>query len=184
MTQTSSGHRGPDMFEDPRAVRTRATLKQALMVLLQQEDWHQINISALCRRAGVARSSFYEHFDTKSDLLDEIFSDMLSEIQPSPRPSEPLATLEWLVSHVETAPQFFSRAMAGRRGDGLLPRFRAALESRLKLELSLRDVTEPAGKAAYIIGGTMSYLAELANGDVRQAIHHLAARIMFDDHSR
>lgn len=166
------------MSDDPRAVRTRATLKEALMHLLQQGDWSQITASAICRRAGVARSSFYEHFDTKADLLDEIFSDMTGGIRLSSRAGEPLATLDWLVSHVSAAPDFFANAMAGKRGDALLPRFRAALVIRLAQELSLRGVRDASANAAYIIGGSMSFLAGTKAGDARETIQAMARRLL------
>ncbi|TAX54640.1 TetR/AcrR family transcriptional regulator [Rhizobium leguminosarum] len=178
MSRDHYGQVGTNMSDDPRAVRTRATLKQALMQLLQQGDWSDITASAICRRAGVARSSFYEHFDTKADLLDEIFSDMLGGIKPSTRPSDPLATLDWLVSHVRAAPDFFAGAMAGKRGDALLPRFRAALKVRLELELTLRGVQDASANAAYIIGGSMSYLAEAKGGEVREAVQKMAMRLL------
>jgi AcrR family transcriptional regulator len=178
MTRSSSGQEKPDMSDDPRAIRTRAALKEALMQLLQQEDWAQISASAICRRAGVARSSFYEHFDTKADLLDEIFSDTMADITPSAKLGSPLATLDWLVSHVSASPDFFAHAMAGKRGDALLPRFRAALKRRLEHELSLRSVEDPGSKAAYIIGGSMAYLAEAKVGDRRGTVHRMASRLL------
>lgn len=168
----------PETSDDPRAIRTREVLKAALMQLLQQEDWAQISASAICRRAGVARSSFYEHFDTKADLLDEIFSNTMADIIPSAQPGSPLATLDWLVSHVSAAPDFFAHAMAGKRGDALLPRFRAALKCRLEHELLLRGVEDRGSKAAYIIGGSMAYLAEAKVGDRRGTVHLMASCLL------
>ncbi len=172
-----SGQTCCDMSDDPRASRTRAALKEALLQLLERGSWGDITVAGIVRRAGVARSSFYEHFNTKADLLDEIFSDMMSDIRPSMAVDAPLATLDWLVSHVGNAPDFFSHAMAGRRGDALLPRFRAALIQRLEEELSMRGVPDAGAKAAYVIGGTMAYLAEVNGEAVRADLQENAARI-------
>ena len=65
--------------------RTRGALKQVLMELLQKNDWGRITVAGICRRAGVARSSFYEHLETKSELLDAIFVDLMRNIQPPTR---------------------------------------------------------------------------------------------------
>jgi AcrR family transcriptional regulator len=173
-----SGQTRGYMSTDPRAARTRATLKQALMELLQQGDWDGITVAGICRRAGVARSSFYEHFNAKSDLLDEIFAELMCDIRPSPRPGDPLATLDWLISHVAVAPRFFAHAMAGRRGDALLPRFRAALTRRLEEELSARCVPDAGAKAAYVIGGSMAYLAERKDGGARVTVQEMAKRLL------
>jgi AcrR family transcriptional regulator len=178
MSQHVSGQIAANMSEDPRALRTRATLKEALMQLLQQGDWSGITVSGICRRAGVARSSFYEHFDTKAELLDEIFSDTMGEIKPSMHPGEPLATLDWLVSHVSAAPDFFARSMAGHRGDALLPRFRAALIARLEQELNRRGEETCRSNAAYVIGGTMAFLAEAKGEGIRAEVQSMARKLL------
>lgn len=173
-----SGQTDRELSADARVVRTRATLKQALMQLLQQMDWRDITIIGICRRAGVARSSFYEHFATKADLLDAVFADRMTGIRLSARMGEPLATLDWLVDHVAEAPEFFQHAMAGSRGDALLPRFRTALIRRLAEELAARNIPDADAKAAYVIGGSMACLAEAADGNARAKLQDMAARIL------
>lgn len=173
-----SRHRPPKMSDDPRAERTRMALKQALMQLLQRSDWGEITIVGICNRAGIARSSFYEHFATKSELLDEIFTDNMSRIPSSPRQGDPLGTLSWLVEHVAEAPHFFTHAMAGGRDDALLPRFRAALIRRLEEELTSRSVSGAKGKAAFLIGGAMAYLASAETDGAQEKLQDLAKRVL------
>ncbi|WP_339767561.1 TetR/AcrR family transcriptional regulator [uncultured Pseudosulfitobacter sp.] len=173
-----SGQARDDMSEDPRVAHTRSLLQHALMGLLASSNWNEITVAGLCRRAGVARSSFYEHYRTKSDLLDQIFADLMITIRPKPGRDETLGTLDWLVAHVEDAPDFFARAMAGYRGDALLPRFRNALIRRLSDELTARGVSAAEIKAPYIIGGSMAYLAVVNKAESRDVIHEMAARII------
>jgi len=166
------------MSADPRAARTRAALKEALMQLLQYSDWGEITVAGICRRAGVARSSFYEHFTTKAELLDEIFTDLMCDIITSARPGDPLGTLDWLVDHVAKAPKFFAHAMAGGRGDTLLPRFRAALIRRIEGELTARAISNAGAKAAFLIGGSMAYLAEVNGSGTHAILQEMAARVL------
>lgn len=166
------------MSEDPRAAHTKSALKQALMKLLEQDNWGGITIVGICHRAGVARSSFYEHYGTKSDLLDEVFSDNMAKIRPSTNPNGALATLDWLIDHVAEAPEFFAHAMQGGRGDALLPRFREALIQRLSEELAARSISDARVKAAYVVGGSMAYLAENDTGATREFIQELARRLI------
>lgn len=173
-----SGQIRREMSADPRARRTRATLKQALMQLLQRTDWGEITVAAICRRAGVARSSFYEHFTAKADVLDEVFADRMSDVRPSSRPGDPLGTLDWLVDHAADAPEFFAHAMSGGRGDALLPRFRAALTRRLEGELAARAIPDGDSKAAYLVGGSMAYLAEAKGDSSRATLQQIAMRVL------
>ncbi len=173
-----SGQTGRHMSADPRVLRTRATLKQALMQLLHHADWNDITISAICRRAGIARSSFYEHFAAKADVLDEIFADRMDEIRISAEAGEPLGTLEWLVDHVSEAPDFFAHAMSGGRGDGLLPRFRATLTARLDDELAARGIAGAAAKAAFLVGGALALLAVEPGAGTRAMLRDYSARII------
>ena len=163
---------------DPRVRRTRAALQDALIALLREKDWSAIRTSEICRRAGVARSSLYEHCNGKGDILDEIFAAHLAEVCDLGGPGDPLCTLDWLVDHVGDAPTFFARAMAGRRGDTLLPRFRAALTLRLEAELGARAAPEPAATAAFVIGGALAYLSAAPSGDARETVQRMAAQVI------
>lgn len=173
-----SGHPDSDMSEDPRAAHTESVLKQALMSLLEQGDWNGITVAGISRHAGVARSSFYEHYRTKSDLLDQVFSDMMISIRIAHRADAPLGTLDWLVDHVAAAPDFFVRSMEGARGDALLPRFRRALTRQLSKELRARGTPNAEASASFIIGGSMAYLASAERLADRAFIHEIANRLI------
>jgi len=178
-----SGQPGGDLSAtptDPRAARTRALLRDALMEQVRERDWPEITTSDICRHAGIARSSFYEHYRGKADLLDEVFADRMRAVTPARRAGDPLGTIDWLVDHVAEAPGFLAHAMAGGRGDALLPRFRAALTSVLRRELEALGVSDAGAKAAYVIGGSLSYLAETGEPDAKPALQRLAARILSD----
>lgn len=175
---TLSGQNRRELSADPRVMRTRALLKQALMQMLQQMNWEEITIVGICRRAGIARSSFYEHFGTKADVLDQIFADRMDDIPLSVRSGDPLGTLDWLVDHVAEAPEFFAHAMAGGRNDALMPRFRIALARKLAEELTARAVPDASGMAAFLVGGAMAYLATARGDDARSALRQLSARLI------
>ena len=64
-------------MEDRRIVKTKRSLKSALISMLAKEDFEHISITELCRRAEISRITFYSHYNDKYALLDDIFSDML-----------------------------------------------------------------------------------------------------------
>ncbi|MCD8006985.1 MAG: TetR/AcrR family transcriptional regulator [Oscillospiraceae bacterium] len=50
---------------------TALLMDEALLQLLEKKDLEFITVKEICERAGVNRSTFYLHYETISDLLDE-----------------------------------------------------------------------------------------------------------------
>lgn len=50
---------------------TAARMDEALLELLGEKDLAFITVKEICTRAGVSRSTFYLHYETIGDLLDE-----------------------------------------------------------------------------------------------------------------
>src|SRR5882724_5991240 len=61
---------------DRRVVRTRDILGDALVALMQEKPFESITVQHVLDRAGVSRSTFYEHYEDKNDLF---LSDARSE---------------------------------------------------------------------------------------------------------
>jgi len=67
---------------DPRAVRTRREIQRAFIELLGEKPYQNITVTDIAGKAGYARHTFYNHYETKDDLLanlidivyDEFFS--------------------------------------------------------------------------------------------------------------
>ena len=50
---------------------TALRMDEALLALLEEKDLEYITVKELCHRAGVNRSTFYLHYETISDLVNE-----------------------------------------------------------------------------------------------------------------
>lgn len=50
---------------------TACLMNDALILLLAKKDFEYITVKEICEKAGVNRSTFYLHYDTMNDLLDE-----------------------------------------------------------------------------------------------------------------
>lgn len=55
--------------EDRRVQRTRAALLGAFVHLVLDRRYDQITVADIVERAGVGRSTFYEHYENKDELL-------------------------------------------------------------------------------------------------------------------
>lgn len=50
---------------------TALFMNEALLLLLEKKDFEYITVKELCNKAGVNRSTFYLHYETMNDLLNE-----------------------------------------------------------------------------------------------------------------
>lgn len=50
---------------------TAVKMDKAFLDLLAEKDFEYITVKDICKRAGVNRSTFYLHYETVADLLDE-----------------------------------------------------------------------------------------------------------------
>lgn len=57
---------------DPRQVRTRAALHDAILVLAASTPTRSISMAALAREAGVNRSTVYQHYRSPAALLASV----------------------------------------------------------------------------------------------------------------
>lgn len=146
---------------DRRAARSRRMLWEALLALLQDRDWGEINVQMICDRADVARSTFYAHFPTKQDLLDSGFALGATEIAAqiaNRAPEGRLHTLEWLVDHVGEAQGFQRRVQGTPAGQAIMARFRAMTADLLRADLERFGTPISAEDLAFLTGGIFAVI--------------------------
>ncbi len=64
---------------DKRSVRTRSVIKKAVMVLLKTKRIDDIGISEIAKIALISRNSFYTHYSSVSNVLDDMFLDVINK---------------------------------------------------------------------------------------------------------
>lgn len=57
--------------QESKYFNTASLFYEALIILLEQKDIDYITVKEICEKAGVNRSTFYLHYDTIDDLLNE-----------------------------------------------------------------------------------------------------------------
>lgn len=57
---------------DARMLRSRSALRHALIRLLEAEPLEAISVRDIVREARVGPATFYRHYETRADLLDDI----------------------------------------------------------------------------------------------------------------
>ena len=173
--------------DDPRARRTRASLRAAALELAGERDPATVTLSAVAGRAGVNRATVYLHYPD----LDALFADAMEEAVTTvaraarlcpldaPPASAPPPLVE-LFEHVATHATVYAR-MLGPQGsarfaarlrealaDALLERFRAGARPA-----SADGVPIPV-HAAYLAGALAGVIAHCA-ADTRDPADTAAA---------
>ncbi|WP_440709400.1 TetR/AcrR family transcriptional regulator [Herbiconiux sp. YIM B11900] len=69
---------------DPRTARTVAALEAALRESLREHPLDTLTVSALCRAAGVQRTSFYTHFESVAELLTAMLTEGIDALLDVP----------------------------------------------------------------------------------------------------
>ena len=54
-------------------------LFEALKELANDKDFNSLNVSILCKKAGIHRQTFYKHYDTKLDFIEPFFIYLINE---------------------------------------------------------------------------------------------------------
>lgn len=66
--------------ENQRIMLTKTLLSDALLEMLQKQPIHTISIRELCQRAGINRTTFYHHYGSQYDLLNDMADRFLGQI--------------------------------------------------------------------------------------------------------
>lgn len=70
--------------KDKRSVETEASIKECMLSSLETKRFADLTVSEICRKVGITRATFYQHYDNLSDVLDEVLDDMTGEMSDVP----------------------------------------------------------------------------------------------------
>jgi AcrR family transcriptional regulator len=151
---------------DRRVRRTRDTLGDALVELMHEKPFDDITVQEVLDRAGVGRSTFYEHYRDKDDLFlsdvedfFKMFSTVLTRKGASPQRLAPVAEL---FAHVGEAREFYLAMKAAGKltdvealGRGLFAR---SFEERFRMAGVALEAAELAAQAHALAGSLFALL--------------------------
>lgn len=109
---------------DRRVQRTRDALGDALIALMHEKPFDSILVQDVLDRAGVSRSTFYEHYRDKEDLFmsdaDEFFEALSTHLSRHNDPTERVVMVREFFGHVAQVQQFIrSLTASGRFHDAM-----------------------------------------------------------------
>jgi AcrR family transcriptional regulator len=162
MNEVPTDSRPPRL--DRRVARTRESLRDALLELLAERGWDGIDIHSLCDRANVGRSTFYQHFPNKEELLKISLAGLRTELRETVRrlgdgPPDQLGFVGGLLEHVHRQQAVFRAVLGRRSGLFVQDRFRELLVDLVLEERSVGSGrTWQAGALAHYLAGALFQL--------------------------
>ena len=166
--------------EEPRTARTREALEAGLWELLREHELADISVAALCRQAGVHRTTFYGHHRNIYDLAAAVYAgvvDRLGTVDVDQRGTgKSVAEIGFL--YVDAVRQILQYTLAERRVYRALfhtGTFQSVLAHGLRLRFLLslyvwqgHDLVPPLNlevTAAFLGGAYASWIEQWVAGD-------------------
>lgn len=172
---------------DPRIARTRHSLQAALFELARERDLDGISVADIAERAGVNRSSFYQHYSDKDTLLADAIDAVAEAAGADLREldeisAEPPAILVGYLHHVEQNAAVYGRIFGEHGAPAAVARLRARLQTIVAEAVSTSraaayDDIPPdvlaAGLSASVLGVIENWLARDPRPSVETAVSWL-----------
>jgi AcrR family transcriptional regulator len=161
---------------DARQIRSRNALATAILELATERPVDSLTVSEVAERAGVHRSTFYEHAASPVELLESVLRGELDAVREdnlvgasgTDAATAVNATTEAVLSHVDRYDVIYNRGLGANSGSGSLHSMLSAHfqeTSRQLQELDafsvplridgMADDVVREGVAAYVAGGAV-----------------------------
>ncbi|MEL6618497.1 MAG: TetR/AcrR family transcriptional regulator [Pseudomonadota bacterium] len=133
-----------------RTLKTRAKLIDAAKALVAASDYESLRVEDVVQRAGVAKGTFFAHFQDKDALMDELIGEriatILNDIAAGPQPTSPVEivqALRPLISFAIAERYVFDLVLRYSGAAGISDIGPIARTFEQQYELSLQWVTHP-----------------------------------------
>ena len=131
--------------DDRRANRTRRSLSEALVELIQEKRFDEITVQNVIDRANVGRSTFYSHFRDKEDLFQRDWERFLDEFaghidweKATGNCEGPFIPVTYLFSHLQEYHHFYKGLVRSRKTDAVFKSGLRHLSKSIETGLGLR----------------------------------------------
>jgi AcrR family transcriptional regulator len=161
---------------DRRQQRTREAIRKAFLKLAMGQRYEDFTVSELIDTAGIGKSTFYDHYKGKDDVLRTLMDGMLTELAEAAAGNFEHAKLRGLVAH------FWHNRRLGRVvfGPQLGPAIRRRLAELTKaaIEAQRDGPTETSHtRAAFAAAGQVGLLYAWLSGELSANVEDVATAL-------
>lgn len=161
--------------DDLRVRRTRKLVWDALLELIIERGFESITVNTICDRAMVHRTTFYNHYQDKYDLLESGIQKMYAELTLQLTPPDDILTehahvqpadnLVWLFQHILDHRSFYTVMLDG---EGVYP-FRQRLQASI-MELAMIRLTRVYNQQDTVVTIPAELVASFNVGAIMNAL--------------
>lgn len=151
-------------ISDRRVEKTRAALLSAFNKLLFADGYEKVTPARIAQLADVGRSTLYEHFTGKEELLQQSLLPVLRPLSECVDSTDVPPGLEPVLTHIWES-RGMARALLTDRARTVAARTLAKLiEERLRAAPGVKAALPPSLVAAHVAGGMFAVLDEWLGG--------------------
>ena len=156
---------------DRRQKKTREAIFRAFSILLARKHYSRITVQDIIDEADIGRTTFYAHFQTKEELLDqmceEIFRHVFSDVREreathdfSSQPATLTNELTHLLYHLKEKRNDIANLFAGESGDIFLKYFKDQLANAFE---GMKELFPPSVPKEYAETFYVTSFAEIVS---------------------
>ncbi|WP_329116537.1 TetR/AcrR family transcriptional regulator [Streptomyces sp. NBC_01353] len=168
---------------DPRAARTRAKLRAALLEECAERPLDEVGVASLVRRAGIGRATFYLHYTDLQALAVDACADVVREAvdalhawRGTPAPDAPPAALPAFFAEVAPYAPLYRSLLRPGGGGPLGELLHQELRAHSRRERELAGAPEPDLVASAVAATFAGLLADWLHGLIEATPEEIAAR--------
>jgi AcrR family transcriptional regulator len=117
--------------QDKRYLRTRTWIVQAFNELIFRRSYAGLRIDSIIKRAGVGRSTFYEHFRNKDEVLLHSASWVLTTLADAVSDAGNLQRIRGVIDHLFDQRAMARPLLAGPAGAAIAAELARLIEARI-----------------------------------------------------
>jgi AcrR family transcriptional regulator len=154
---------------DRRQQRTREAIRKAFVKLATARRYDDFTVAELIEAAGIGRSTFYEHYRSKDDVLRALMDGMLAELAVAAAGTAEQRDLRGLVAH------FWDNRRLGKAVFG--PQLGPTIRRRLAELIEARQGASGRGgrsRASFAAAGQVGLLHAWLSGELAADVDEIA----------
>ncbi|MFK0012406.1 TetR/AcrR family transcriptional regulator [Streptomyces sp. NPDC091027] len=174
----------PSRTEDPRTARTKGRLREGLLAECADRPLAEVSVSAVVRRAGVGRATFYLHYEDLTALAVDACADVvhaavdaLHAWQTGPAalpPARPPAALAAFLAEAAARGALYRTLLLPGGGGPLGDRLHRELRARARTERAAVGAPRPELVGSAVAAAFTGVFADWLHGEVEAAPAELA----------